>query len=99
MNLFKTIRNLFFKAPPEVAPVLPARFSDDRAVLVKWFVEKGCCPDCECSEVIYGPSAGMSTNILCPGCFAEFNLALPFFADRLAMPGMGRLEVYGVVTI
>lgn len=64
--------------------------------LVRWFVERKCCPDCGHTKFIPGPSGGMSQNMLCATCHSEFNLTLPYFADRLGNPDHARLRFYGV---
>lgn len=44
------------------------------------------CPDCETGGLLEGPRGGGSTNVLCNNaeCGSKFNLALPFFADRIS---------------
>lgn len=59
------------------------------------FMRKGKCPDCRSEKWLMGPQGGACTNILCAACYAEFNVG-PLFSERLAYPGYGRKNVYGV---
>jgi len=43
------------------------------------------CPDCGGDDFREGPSGGMSTNIMCAGCGARFNMS-PFGAERIGDP-------------
>jgi len=81
--------------PPEPGPS-PTRIPDGPE-LVEWFRKRKCCPDCGSTTVIQGPSGGMSQNTLCVECHSEFNLTLPYFADRLPDPDAERLRcIYGI---
>lgn len=41
------------------------------------------CPDCT-GDLREGPSGGMSTNYKCTTCESKYNLAIPFFGQRIS---------------
>ncbi len=42
------------------------------------------CPDCgDSSQFLAGPEGGLSQNIMCGTCKSKFNVALPWFAERI----------------
>jgi len=46
-------------------------------------LNRGACPDCGSSAWYEGPHGGISVNVRCAGCGAEFNICLPRFAERI----------------
>ena len=42
----------------------------------------GVCPDCQNDSFIEGPSAGLSTNIMCTECKSKFNMG-PLTPERI----------------
>lgn len=68
--------------------------SDDDAALAR-----GVCPDCGSSDLYLGPSGGLSVNVLCDACDAEFNVAAlpdgPHLIERLGHADEQRKKVYG----
>jgi hypothetical protein len=85
--------------PPVTAPEPPPKSDEpirDKTLLRNWFVEHKCCPDCQGTAFLEGPSGGMSTNVRCDTCGSEFNITLPYFAERISEPGQGRRWPYGL---
>lgn len=73
-------------------PPTPAHSRDTEGKITEFerrFIEdsQGTCPDCETGKLLFGPRGGVCTNMLCPHCGAEFNLALfdgqLLFGERL----------------
>lgn len=52
------------------------------------------CPDCGCDSFYSGPRGGMSQNICCSGCGHYFNVALPFFVERINVSEKGFEEAW-----
>ena len=47
------------------------------------------CPDCGCEEFLSGPEGGMSVNIECVDCGADFNFNV-FGMERIGWNNSGR---------
>jgi hypothetical protein len=65
-------------------------------------VNQGNCPDCRKSgTLLAGPSGGMSMNVACNNCLAEFNVHSgfgtgAFKVDRSGRLTEGRAAVFGI---
>lgn len=64
-------------------------------------MSEGRCPDCGASELLAGPSGGMSQNIGCNNCLMEFNVhhgigTGVFRVDRTGKMDMTRASVFGI---
>lgn len=73
--------------------VPPERPSDASREHIKPNAVKAC-PDCGNSFWIEGPSGGLSINMLCGLCFAEFNDMGPFGLDRIERSPKERDAIY-----
>ena len=52
---------------------------------VKQFLETfKCCPDCGSLKFLRGPSGGFSENMRCATCGHNYNIALPWFVERIS---------------
>lgn len=77
----------------------PADAGIDRDVLA---VNSGNCPDCrKHGTLLAGPSGGMSMNVACNNCLAEFNVHSgfgtgAFKVDRSGRLTEGRAAVFGI---
>lgn len=50
----------------------------------KGLLEELTCPDCgSVKELLEGPRGGLAVNVKCGKCGSKFNLAYPFFAERI----------------
>ncbi len=62
---------------------LPATGYDEEDLIIGR-LKRGLCPDCLASKsMLEGPHGGDSVNIKCKECGSEFNVCLPFFAERI----------------
>lgn len=64
-------------------------------------MSEGRCPDCGASELLAGPSGGMSQNVGCNNCLMEFNVhhgigTGVFGVDRTGKMDMTRASVFGI---
>jgi hypothetical protein len=64
--------------------------NDDKIKTI--FKNHQCCPDCGSTKFFEGPSGGGSQNIQCAGCGHRFNLAFPFFVQRISISPDGRFN-------
>jgi hypothetical protein len=97
----ETAWNLYFRNSPEMQPIrealavfgknVPAASKElptlgDNTVLAA--LNQGSCPDCKAQwSMLRGPRGGDSINIKCAKCGSEFNVRLPFFAERIGSGG------------
>lgn len=90
---------LFIGREPKSKPRQPADAGIDHDVLA---VNRGHCPDCrKPGTLLQGPSGGMSTNVACKNCLAEFNVHMgfgtgAFKVDRSGHLTEGRALVFGI---
>jgi ribosomal protein S27AE len=72
---------------------------DDDAELTAWFRQNECCPDCGGADFLAGPRGGLSQNMECSSCGAEYNIARYegriIIADRIRRDPVSS----GVVTV
>lgn len=64
-------------------------------------MREGRCPDCGASELLAGPSGGISQNIGCNNCLMEFNVhhgfgSGPFGVDRTGKMSESRAAIFGI---
>lgn len=75
-------------------PTIPSPDRDKR------MIERGQCPDCGESDLLSGPSGGMSLNVGCNNCLMEFNVHHHFGGvlgvDRTGKMSEGRAQVFGI---
>lgn len=94
-----TAWNIYFEKAPEMRPIREALellgksaaagstgeeqpALGDNALLTA--LNQGTCPDCQAQWSMFrGPRGGDSVNIKCAKCGSEFNVCLPFFAERI----------------
>jgi ribosomal protein S27AE len=54
--------------------------------LTEWehaFLERtGRCPDCGTGDLLWGPTGGVSVNVMCSRCGTKFNIGLGQHPDR-----------------
>lgn len=66
----------------------------------KRLIAQGMCPDCEKSELLGGPSGGMSQNVGCNNCLMEFNVHHSFGGllgvDRTGKMSESRAGTFGI---
>lgn len=66
----------------------------------KRLMADGICPDCGKSELLSGPSGGMSMNVGCNSCLMEFNVHHHFNGilgvDRTGKMTPSRAGVFGI---
>jgi transcription elongation factor Elf1 len=55
--------------------------------ILEIFLKHKCCPDCGGKAFYEGPSGGASLNVKCTSCGHKFNMSLPFFVQRIDIPG------------
>lgn len=87
------------RSPPGTKEAVskPSTASPDRD---KRMIERGQCPDCGESDLLSGPSGGMSLNVGCNNCLMEFNVHHHFGGvlgvDRTGKMSEGRAQVFGI---
>lgn len=99
-SIFKLFGRAPFGVEPSSGTDRPSRMLlDDDAELTAWFRQKECCPDCGGLDFLAGPRGGLSQNMECSSCGAEYNIAR--YEGRIIMVGRIHRETQpdGVVTV
>jgi hypothetical protein len=74
----KLIKGRIGKRSPKLSP------QEEEHVLLA-ALNNNLCPDCGgFGTMLLGPRGGASTNVKCEACGSEFNVCLPWFAERIS---------------